>query len=180
MTEKIKFLMPDGSLMKFEDYQKQNKLTGAQIARNFSYTEAKFLEDINRYGELIVCHKLMKVLDTYRTLKKEPITINSFNRNEEKQEELRLEGMRAAKVSPHVVKLAADCDTKTKEETLANVKLVKEASSITGIKVRIGYQDYLDFGQTFIHIDVTPEYYAKGKVWYEKPHPKSWELEITW
>jgi hypothetical protein len=172
--------MPDGSLMKFEDYQKQNKLSGAQIAHNFYYTEPKFTQDIQDYKELIVCHKLMRVLDTYRNLKNAPININSFNRSESKQKQLQKDGFKAAKTSPHVVKLAADCDTLTEKETLENVKMVQEAAKITDIKVRIGYQEYLNAGQTFIHIDVCPEYYAKGRIWYLKPHPIQWEREITW
>jgi hypothetical protein len=122
----------------------------------------------------------MKILDVYRGLKKAPITINSFNRSEAKQKQLTKDGFKAAKVSPHVVKLAADCDTLTEQETLDNVKLIQEASKTTEIKVRIGYQQYLDAGQTFIHIDVCPEYYAKGRIWYLKPHPVQWERPITW
>jgi hypothetical protein len=180
MTDKIKFLMRSGELMPFEQYQKLRGLRGTQIAKHYNYTEPKFTEDIERYGELIVCDLLMQALDTYRVIKKQPVNINSFNRDDAKQIELKAFGYRTAEFSPHVVKLAADCDTKSKKDTEESAILMRTAGKVLGIKIRIGWKDYLKKGQTFIHVDVCPEFYDRGKVWYERPHPAVWENEITW
>lgn len=172
--------MPDGSLMAFEAYQTEYGLTGNQIAKYFSFTESRFIKDLEDYDELIVCHLLMRVLDEYRKLKNAVVNINSFNRNDAKQESLHNRGFKTAKVSPHVEKLAGDCDTTTEAETKLNVSMIKVAAKNLGIKVRIGFQQYLDAGQTFIHVDVCPEYYGVGKVWHAKKHPIQWENELTW
>jgi hypothetical protein len=60
------------------------------------------------------------------------------------------------------------------------VKKIQEVASIVNIKVRIGYNQYLEAGQTFVHVDVCPEYYAPGKPWHALEHPAVWEKQITW
>ena len=152
----------------------------AEIGHHYKFTEPKFAENIARYGKLIVCGPLMKVLDRYRELIEEPNNINSFNRDDKKQEELNLAGMRTAKFSPHVVKMAADCDTYSEEDTKIKVKKMIQAGIESDIKIRVGFQQYLDAGQTFIHVDVCPMYYAKGMPRHNEPHPKVWEEIITW
>ena len=191
--EKIKVLLASGDYISLGAWQKAYGLpeNSTMIGKHFSYTEHKFQEDINRYGELIVCAPLMQVLDLYREKKNSPVKINSFNRDEKKQLELHTEGFRAATFSPHVVKLAVDCDTPNPEHlkngedafklVRDNAKFALEAGKELGIGVRVGSEQYIKAGYTFIHIDVTPEYYGKGKVWSGKPHPEVWEVDQkTW
>lgn len=178
----VKVLLADGSYITLGEHQKALELKegSAQIARHFSFTEPKFAEDLRNYGELIVCAPLMRVLDVYRALVNAPVNINSFNRNEEKQQSLKAQGARAATFSPHVVKLAADVDTKDEEDTRKKVVVMLEAAKMAKVPIRIGYEDYIKAGQSFIHVDVCPLYYAKGKVWNAIKHPEAWEFQNSW
>ena len=165
-----------------QQWQEQYGLEGGstKIGRHFSYTEPKFKEDLKEFGKLIVCEPLIKVMDRYRELIDEPVSVNSFNRTEEKQAQLTEKGFRTAKVSPHVEKMAADLDTLDAEGTYIRVAKLKQAARELGISIRIGYKDYLVHGQTFIHLDVCPEYYATGKPRFHDHHPAQWENSIEW
>ena len=90
------------------------------------------------------------------------------------------QGFRAAKVSPHEFFLAADVDTADAADTINSVPIMREAAKELGIKVRIGWQDYMKQGQSFIHVDVCPEYFGKGKVWNHVTHPVQWESVSEW
>ncbi|HTF21011.1 MAG TPA: hypothetical protein VK658_23210, partial [Chryseolinea sp.] len=147
------------------------------------------------------------VLDGYRQAIGQPVFLNSFNRNEAKQAQLKKAGFKAASKSPHVVKLAADVDTPglneiihkrgynavvmtpelQKEARLEMMRInydsaitMKQVAAALQIKVRIGHKQYLEIGQTFIHVDVCPEYYAPGKPFHKLGHPLAWEESITW
>jgi len=151
-----------------------------KITKNFSVSEPRFQKDIADYGECVVSVLLFNVLQRYRELKGVPVNLNSLNRDRKKQEQLIRDGFRAAKLSPHEYFLAADVDTKDAADTLASVPLMRQAAKETGVKVRIGWQDYLKQGQSFIHVDVCPEYFGKGEIWNHQKHPIQWESEIEW
>ena len=167
----VEILKADGTTQEY---------TNEKIGDYFSIRESRFQEDIKLYGKVVICELLFKVLNRYRELKGKPIHLNSLNRNRKKQEQLLKDGFRAASISPHEYFLAADCDTETVAETLSNVPMIRQAANELGIKVRIGYSDYIKAGQTFIHVDVCPEYFGKGKVWNGKSHPKQWENSSEW
>ena len=155
--------------------------TEEKIGKYFSVSESRFQEDIRLYGEVVVCDLLFRVLNRYRELKGTPVILNSLNRDRKKQEQLLKDGFRAAKVSPHEYFLAADVDTKDAADTLASVPVMRQAAKDLGIKVRIGWQDYLKAGQSFIHVDCTVEYFGKGKVWHHVTHPLPWEKDgLEW
>jgi hypothetical protein len=179
---KVFILKADGTQQPLIKWQQENayEVGSARIAKNFWFTEPKFMNDIQDYGRLIVCEPLMKVLDLYRDMKAAPVRINSFNRSRKKQESLIKGGFKAASLSPHEFFLAADCDTDTDTETRLNVAMVKNAAQRLGIKVRIGFEEYMKAKQTFIHVDVCPEYFGPGKVWHQRPHPPQWENPSTW
>lgn len=183
--EKVVVLTLDDKFVSLEEWQRQYGLTvgSAQIGKHFFYTESKFQDDLARYGKLVVCAPLMVVMDKYRELVDEPVNVNSYNRDEKKQEELREAGARAATHSPHVEKMAADLDTLDAEGTYIRVTVLQRASRATGIDVRIGFRQYLEQlkPHTFIHVDVCPMYYAKGKPRHNEPHPAPWESAgLTW
>jgi hypothetical protein len=179
MKDKIKILTRGGEMISLDEWQAIYGISGTKIGRNFSYMEPEFLKNLQMYDELIVCIPLIELLDVYRELSGKPCRVSSFNRSEEHQKRLKKLGYKAAKYSPHVVKLAGDIDLFTADEVRQAVKDLEKAKKVTGIKARIGWHTYLP-EQTFVHVDVCPEYYAKGKVWHELKHPEVWEREVQW
>lgn len=166
----------------------------------FSLREDKFQQNLRDYGVLVVNELLIRFMDGYRAMTDVPTVVNAFNRNDAKQQALRHSGFRAATYSPHVVKMAGDLDTPgiddLKEEfpklskselweravkiNRHRVELAKQVSKKLGIKIRIGSEQYLKDGNTFIHVDVCPEYYAPGKPFHDQKHPVQWESELRW
>lgn len=181
MIDKVKVILRDGSETTLPAWQELYGLNDImQIGRHFSLHESRFVRDLEMYGELVVNELLMRFLDAFRERVDAPVIANSFNRSHAHQVELQKKGFRAASVSPHVVKMAMDIDTKDKDQTLAWVKAARLEKEASGIHVRIGWKDYMDAGQTFIHVDVCPEYYAPGKPYHVQPHPYVWEKSIEW
>lgn len=201
MKDKVKVMLRDGSMISLEQWQTMYDLDpkSDKIGRYFSLSENRFQNDISLFGELIVNELLIKVLDGYREITRKPVIINSFNRSQEKQDQLRKGKFRAATHSPHVVKMAADVDTpgvlelmmkngwpKEKASLQAErinydeVIYLRRAASKLQIKIRVGHKEYLSIGQTFFHVDVCPEFYAAGKPFHHIEHPKVWETENTW
>ena len=150
------------------------KVGSAQIGKHFEIGERSIPNGV------IVSAILIQVLDQARIIKGKPVSLNSLSRTQTRQEELIAEGKRAAATSPHVVYMAADTDTTSAEETKQFVKQLKEAAQMLGFKIRIGWKKYIQDGDTFVHVDVCPEYYAKGKPYHHKPHPAAWEVEMEW
>lgn len=179
---KVFVLKPDGSEIPLAQWQQENgyEVGSARIAKHFWFTEYTFTRDIQDYGKLVVCELLMKVADKYRDMKSAPVRVNSFNRSKAKQQKLLKGGFKAAAVSPHEYFLAMDADTDTEQETRLNAAMIREAAKQLGIKVRIGFEQYLADKMTFIHFDVCPEYFAKGKPWHHIKHPIQWETENQW
>jgi hypothetical protein len=178
--DKVIILTEEDTYMTLSEWQSVYGLKADHIGQHFKLSEPKFQEDLKRYGRLIVCAPLIKVMDLARVYWKKPFVINSFNRDEIKQQELRDSGARAAATSPHVYKLAADINTKNEEDTLSLVKCIKRASLELNIPVRIGYRDYIFNKQYFVHVDVCPLYYSSKKTRYLDDHPVFWEKEIEW
>ncbi|WP_028978954.1 DUF882 domain-containing protein [Sporocytophaga myxococcoides] len=178
----ITVILKNGQFTTLKEWHEKYDLKAGsdQIGKHFSLKEPKFMQDLKEYGELIVNEQLIRVMDGLRETLGVPLKINAFNRSNAKQEQLRRAGYRAAKFSPHVAKMAVDIDTDSIIQTRERVKKLKEVSSKLGIKIRIGYEEYLQADQSFIHIDVCPEYYAKGKPFHSKPHPDVWEQSMTW
>lgn len=173
----------EGTEISLKDWQHKYGLpeNSTKIGKYFSTTERKFAQDLQDYGKLVVNELLMKVLDRFREKLKKPVSINSFNRSAEKQAELTAAGFKTAKFSPHEVFLAADIDTSSALESRMYRSLLEGVSKELGIKIRIGCEQYIKVGQSFVHVDVCPEYYAKGKPFHGKPHPEAWEIGgLSW
>jgi hypothetical protein len=190
--KKVIVISKEGKQISLDDWQKQYDLPvgSTKIGKYFDLTEARFANDLSLYGQIVVNSQLMRVLDQFREDVQRPITINSFNRSQEKQNELSKEGFRAASYSPHVVRkdqthgitggFAADIDTSSNEQTDKEVIILSQAAKKLGIKIRIGWNEYKQNKQTFIHVDVGCEYYAPGKPWNKIFHPLAWEKEARW
>lgn len=182
MEEKIIILTTDDKYLTLLEWQSKYGLSSGstEIGRHFSYMEPRFQADLKAFGKLVVCAPLMRVLDRYRELIKEPVTINSFNRTEAYQTELSEKGFRTATTSPHVQKMAADVDTFDVADTELKVPMMRKAAMEVAIPVRIGWKQYSANKQSFIHVDVCPLYYAPEKPRHNEPHPIVWEKEIEW
>jgi Peptidase M15. len=183
MTENIYIITREDTLISLNQWQFFYDLRKhpLQIGKYFIADEPKFAQDLRDYGKLYVSELLMRVMDKARERWGKPLRVNSFNRNEAKQDALRASGARAATTSPHVVYLAMDVDTTSAADTRKLAKIILQAAKDLGIKVRVGYEDYLAQGSTFVHVDVCPEYYGPGKRRNHLPHPKVWEMAyLTW
>lgn len=171
----------EDKLITLEVWQALYGLEDLRIGEYFSCTEKKFKQDLADYGKLYVSELLIRVADEVRRRWGKPLCVNSFNRNDAKQAALKASGARAATTSPHVVYLAMDLDTTSVEESRKLAALILKVGKELGIKVRVGFEDYIAEGQTFVHFDVTPEYYGKGRPRCKTPHPKAWEVAyLTW
>lgn len=151
-----------------------------QVGKYFSLGDHKLAENLREFGRLVVNELLIRFLDAFREEVGEAVNINSFNRSHAKQLELTSKGFRTAKFSPHEVYMAADVDTVSDEQTLDWVKKAQRVAKRLSIKIRIGYREYMEVKQTFIHFDVCPEFYGKGKPFNQNFHPVPWETAITW
>lgn len=191
MDQSVIIITREGKQISLSDWQKSYGLeqSKTRIGQFFYLTEPRFKKDLELFNLLVVNELLIRFLDALRKASGHPLTINSFNRSTEKQQELKAAGFRTAETSPHVVVIegdkitggcATDIDTLSDEDTNKLVKIIKQVSEITGIKVRIGYKQYQQAKQTFVHIDVCPEFYASGKPWNAHPHPAVWEKQIEW
>jgi hypothetical protein len=185
----IKIILRSGEEISLEAWQKLYglKVGSASFGHYFSYTEAKFAQNLRQYGKLIVNELLQRVLDELRIRSGKAVNISAYNRSDEKQEALLnakdANGKplyAAAANSPHVEYLAADIKTSSAAESRQLAKLLDEISKELGIKIRIGVEQYIKKGQLFIHLDVCPEYFAKGKPFHNKKHPWQWEVEARW
>lgn len=182
MKAPITIITRAGDEISLEQWQKLYGLEvgSSQIGKHFSATEPRFARDIQTFGKLVVNELLMIVLDEFRTRRGFAVNINSFNRTAAYQAELKEKGFRTATFSPHEALMAADIDTTTADQTRSEAGLLQLIGMELGIRIRVGYEDYLKAGQTFIHVDVCPEYFGAGKPFHHQPHPKAWEQVLTW
>lgn len=163
-----------GQLMDLKVWQTFRGLKGDKISANFNWQEFD-CED-----ELLLSEILIDFLQYVRVKWGKPLKINSGYRSKEKQQQLKEQGYKTATFSPHTKGMAADLDTVSASETKHLVSMIQLCAKNLKLNVRIGYQQYLNAGQTFVHIDVCPEYYAKGKPYHDHVHPPAYENVITW
>lgn len=123
---------------------------------------------------------LIRLFDKVRAKRAKATYINSAGRSNARQNQLIANGERAASQSTHVVNMAFDVDTLNADETKQLVRDVELSAKELGIKVRIGWKEYMKEGKTFVHMDVAPEYYSKGKPYNHIKHPEPWEREVRW
>ena len=150
------------------------ELGSSQIGRYFNIGENSI------YNKCRFSVILIKIMDEVRYRWKKPIIINSFDRTKERQAWLVKSGYKASKNSTHELGLAADLETKSNDESEELVKLIEEVAKDLKYKVRIGYKEYQKLGQTFVHLDVAPEYFGKDKPYRLLPHPEAWKVEARW
>lgn len=172
MTQQI--ILTNGTVTDAAEYSKDMHLPAGYIAKHFQASE------FDCGGELLIAEPLLCLLDAFREKTGQPVKINSGYRTEAKQQQLREEGYKAASVSPHCHGMASDIDTQSRIDTTTKVALLKQCAKALGLTIRLGYNQYLNNGQTFIHVDVCPMYYGAGKPFHGQPHPAPWESHIEW
>lgn len=129
----------------------------------------------------LLAEPLLQLFDLVREKWGKPLIINSAFRTREKQLQLIADGYRAAKNSPHEQGMAFDIDTKTYDESKKLASLIQEIARENGFAVRVGYKEYWETKkQTFVHMDICPMYFAKGKVFNHVKHPPQWENTLVW
>ena len=173
-NENVHVLTTQGNYITLQEWQKKYELTGDKIGKYFSLREKRFQDDLDLYTTLVVCEPLIRVLDALRADVGHALHINSFNRDQAKQNKLKAQGFRAAQFSPHVVKMAADVDTWTVEQTRALARRAVDVAKKLNIPVRVGSEQYIKEGSSFIHIDVCPVYFGPGKPFDSVSHPIQW------
>jgi hypothetical protein len=196
----VKIILRDGSETTLGTWQGMYGLEvgSDKIGNYFSIKEQKFAQNLREHGYLVVNELLIRVMDLAREKDKKSWTINAFNRSDKDQVRLQNDpNYAAAKYSPHVVNMAADigCSVfdienkknvlnpiRSKLEVFNKVELLQEAAKELGIKVRVGYREYLLLKNPmyFVHVDVCPEFFVKGKPFHSRPHPVQWENVVTW
>lgn len=181
----ITVILKDGSETTLAEWQKIYGLPvgSEQIGKHFSLQDGKIAENLKQYGQLVINELLIRVLDAFRTKTGVACVLNSFNRSEAKQAELQNNpNFAAATYSPHVVFMAADISAVSASETRYKAQTLLHVAKELGIKIRVGFEQYLHLKtpMTFVHVDVCPEFYGVGKPYHDRKHPIQWENVITW
>lgn len=146
----------------------------SQVGRFFRIGERSFRDGLEIHEGVI------RLLDMIRAIRGYSININSLDRTQEHQDKLREDGYKTATYSPHVAKLAADIDAIDEDDVYSLLDDVDEAEELLGYEIRKGWKTYLDSGQTFVHIDICPMLYGKGKRRNGFKHPYQWENRSEW
>lgn len=165
----------NGRLQDLKEWQQFKGIKGDKLSANFSVPE------FDCEGDLLISEVLIDFLQVVRSRWGKPLKVSSGYRSDAKQASLKAQGYKTAKVSPHTKGMAADLDTTSPDETKKLAALVESVARFMKLPVRIGFKQYLNAGQTFVHIDVCPHYYAKGRPLHDEPHPAAWEIPyLTW
>lgn len=178
-------ILRDGQKISLAEWQQRNGYQASRVSHNFTVSE------MDCGGHMTIAEPLLELLEKYRELTGgKPVKITAGYRTQEHQKELQgRKDLKAALYSPHTCGMAADIDFPDRKSVLANVPILQKAAASLGLYVRIGYKQYLANGQSFIHVDVCPEYYAPGKPYYDwpiwdgKPNkaPAAWLVNgVTW
>lgn len=151
-------LRSDGSIITLAEWQKEYVLTEDKVGKYFSVSETKF------QGSFLLAEPLIKMLDIFRMQLQKPVTITSAFRTEARQAQLISGGNKGAvSISPHCGGFAADIACTSASDVRNKADLLKKIAKGQGLKIRIGFNQYLALGSTFVHIDVCPEYFGKDK-----------------
>lgn len=163
-------ILLDGRKIQLKEYQARHGLAANWISRNFSVAE------FSCGGELLVAEPVILFAQALRDKLGRPVKANRVYATQAAQNRLLADPRyQAAKNSPHVRGMAMDVDTTSKQETAQVLAVIKQVVSSLGFSARFGWKQYQARGQTFIHVDFCPMYYAKGKVFHGKEHPAIWE-----
>lgn len=164
-----------GELIDLKTWQQFRGLKGDKVSDNFSASE------FDCEGELLLSEVLIDFLQVVRLRWGKPMKVNSGYRTKAKQEALKAQGYKTATFSPHTKGMAADIDTTTAAETKQLADLMLNVGEQLKLPIRVGFQQYLNIGQTFVHVDICPHYFKRGRPYHDQVHPPVWEREyLSW
>lgn len=172
----LQIISGTGEVLDLKQWQQfKGILRGDKLTENFAWNE------FDCEGELLLSEVLVDFLQVIRRKWGKSMKVNSGYRTKLKQEQLHAQGYKTATFSPHTKGMAADIDTTSRQETNELAQLMITTAKQLKLPIRVGYLQYLNAGQTFVHIDVCPHYYAKGRPYYDLSHPPAWEKAyLTW
>ena len=167
-------ILKDGSLQELSLWQKNRVLSSDKLSKNFTVSE------FDDAGSLLISEVLIDFLQALRD-NEGAMIVSSGYRTEDHQRKLQKQTSGAASISPHVKGMGSDIDRPTIASTKLFAKNTLALAKKLKINIRVGHDQYLRLGQTFVHIDVCPEYYGKGKPYHKRPFPPAWEIAyLTW
>lgn len=165
----------NGRRVDLKEWQQFKGIKGDKLSANF------IVHEFDCEGDIIISEVLIDYLQVLRNRWGKYLKVNSGYRSDAKQAALKAQGYKTASTSPHIQGMAADLDTGSADETKKLAALAESVARFLKLPIRVGFRQYLKAGQTFVHIDVCPHYYAKGRPLYDEPHPASWEIPyLTW
>lgn len=170
-------IMQNGQVIPLETWQDLQGLPAEFITVNYRLDYYSILSGNIFENFEISCYVLQIINALYDKGYKE---INSLYRTDARQKILLRENKNAAKISPHVFGMAADIDAKDTKQTIELSSIIKTIAAGYGIKIRVGFTQYIANKNSFVHFDVCPEYYAKNKPYHNTNHPPQWENKIEW
>lgn len=178
----IKIIKKDGKIVDLRTWQVYYDLDNlSMIGKFFSINEKPFKSHVLIKEDYLISETLIKIIDETRNEFGKPIHLSRVFSTPSQQDAIKKQyGSVAAKISPHEEGMGADIDVNTRSEVMAIVKILRMIARQDMIKIRIGHDTYLKKGMTIVHVDVCPEYFAKGKPYHERKHPLPWENQIEW
>lgn len=146
-------------------------------------------DEIDCAGDFIISERILKVFEDIRHANGDrPILINSGYRSAEKQDRLRDyytsigKKQHTAVKSPHTYGLALDLNTNnTVADTDRLLEIIRKVRDEKHPYLRIGWQQYRNEGDNFIHIDVAPFFYGpNGACASDQSAPEWWRTPSEW
>lgn len=173
-----RILKKDGSVIELRKWQYEvyPALTASnKVSPHLSIKELSFQNEFEM-SELTI-----DVFEIIREKWGNPLAINAAWRTKEHQADLRKRGYRAAMISPHEYGYALDLDTTSPAETMQLLKVIRAVKNYYCPFIRIGWEDYLKDGNTFIHFDIAPFYHRPEGIFYDtKKYPVQWQTAGEW
>lgn len=174
-----RIILENGQVIDLATWQEGRGLPADKLSKNFQVAE---FVDVND-GSLLISEVLIDFLQVLRDKTGTPVKVSYKGgyRTESTQKGMQATNSNAATNSPHVKGMAGDVDRPTIKSTREFAKLALETAKEIGIGIRVGYLDYLSKGQSFVHIDVCPEYYGMDGPYVPSKFPAAWSIPyLTW
>jgi len=150
------------TIVPLDEWQKQQGIPANRISQHVIMG----VDNVMCGDDVILSGQLIRVFEGLRAKLGKPIRITSGYRSQTKQDQLRAGGYRAAVTSPHVRGYALDLAYDGETDMIRMLAILRDEPGI-----RIGWKEYRNAGQSFIHIDVAPLAYA---VLADRSFPLAW------
>ena len=160
----------DGREQSLEEWQKEWDLPRSMVSEHL------YIKEIECDDSLILAEKIIEIFEDLRDKLGKPIRINRGYSTQAYTDILVKRNSLAVKVSPHVIGVALDLDTKSFAETERMLVKLRELRDTKYPYLRIGWEKYKDKRWTMVHIDVAPFFYGEGGIYQGKHCPPQWKI----